>query len=60
MVERQQEKEEGSLDTDDNWISLLLSSKDPGFCKQDSPSGIPCAGQGREGVTPGLPSEQPR
>lgn len=46
MVERQQEKEEGSLDTNDNWISLFLSSKDPGFCKQDSPSGFPWTGQG--------------
>lgn len=44
MGERQQEEEEGSLDTNDNWISRFLSSKDPGFCKQHSPSGVPWTG----------------
>lgn len=46
MVERQQEKEEGSLETNDNWISRFLSSKDPDSCKRDSPSGFPWTGQG--------------
>lgn len=27
MVERQQQEEEGSLDTDDNWISEIKDSK---------------------------------